>query len=937
MRITSLLVFLSFAMPAVTACGNRDAMTEKEFVAKASTYMEQGNFKAAEIELKNALLKNPKSAEARWMIGNVYLETWNGAGAEKELRRARDLGVSNTAVLPLLARALLMEGKRKAVLDLEIPPNLPPAARSQLLTSQGMAYLVTNDPLAADDLLAAEKAIMEAAQAGKDDDPYLKVAQARLAAAKGDLDGAAGILTATLKANSEYVPGWSFLGELQQFRGNAAEAEEAFSKAIALGSANPTDLFNRALVRIALKQFDGAAADIARLKKVYSGPRLNYVEGLLLFNQGKYGDAQPAFQETLAGEPSYWPAVFYAGVTEYLLGNTETGLNYLERVNAKSPDNLLVRRILASIRSKEKNFPVVEQLLKPVLAADPKDLLALNLMAQSLVQQHKQEQGVAYLKEVAALEPESAQARTNLGVALLSAGNTEEGITEIEKALVLEPGDEQTAKRAVLALIQAKAYDKALEIAAEYRDKSPKSASPYLLLGLAHLAKSEPDAASEAFQQALKLDPGNSSANSALAMIAIRSGKWDQSKDYYKDTIKAHPGDLSALVNLAMVEQMQGHTNEMRQLLETAVEHNPQALQPRLLLAKLYLGYNEPQKALSVLSPMREEHSRDGSLLGLLGEAQFNTGDFKAARSSLSDLAAMGSINSRAHLLLAESNLRLGNAADAAEEFKKVLALDDKNVQARLLLTQYQIANKSFEEAADNVRILKEQTTSSPEALILEGQLAEAKGEAANAQEAYQQAFKAQRTNINLLRLTSAEWQLGKREEAIKALEDWLKEYPKDNLTQLEVANRYLSIGKNPEAILAFKKVLEAAPNTVIALNNLAWLLKDTNPSDALRYSEKARAVAPNAPAVMDTAAVVLLSNGQALKAEAMINRAIDIEPENPTFTYHKAMILEASGRSNEARPLLERIVSTNQKFADRNEAQQLLEKVTAEEKKKKK
>jgi putative PEP-CTERM system TPR-repeat lipoprotein len=338
-----------------------------------------------------------------------------------------------------------------------------------------------------------------------------------------------------------------------------------------------------------------------------------------------------------------------------------------------------------------------------------------------------------------------------------------------------------------------------------------------------------------------------------------------------------------------------------------------------------------------MLSPMHEEHSRDGSLLGLLAESQFQTGDYKAARSSLTELAALGPMNSRAHIRLAESNHRLGNAADAAEELKKVLDLDNDNVQARLLLTRYQIANKSLEEATDNVRILKEQTKNSPEALILEGQLAEAKGELVKAEDAYQQAFKSQRTNLNLLHLTNVEWQLGKREEAIKVLKEWLKEYPKDNLTQLELANRYLSLGKNPEAIQAFKKVIEAAPNMVLALNNLAWLLKDSNPSEALQYAEKARVVAPNAPAVMDTTALVLLSNGQAQKAEATINRALDIEPNNPTFTYHKAMILEASGRGNEALPLLERIVNNNQKFAERDAAQQMLEKVTTEDKNRKK
>jgi predicted Zn-dependent protease len=72
--------------------------------------------------------------------------------------------------------------------------------------------------------------------------------------------------------------------------------------------------------------------------------------------------------------------------------------------------------------------------------------------------------------------------------------------------------------------------------------------------------------------------------------------------------------------------------------------------------------------------------------------------------------------------------------------------------------------------------------------------------------------------------------------------------------------------------------------------------------------------LAPNSPELMDTEALVLLSKGEPSKAEAMINRALDKAPGNSTLTYHKAMILETSGRGNEARPLLERILSTDQK-----------------------
>ena len=91
-------------------------------------------------------------------------------------------------------------------------------------------------------------------------------------------------------------------------------------------------------------------------------------------------------------------------------------------------------------------------------------------------------------------------------------------------------------------------------------------------------------------------------------------------------------------------------------------------------------------------------------------------------------MAALGPVNARAHLLLAESAARLGDTAEAVAQLKKVLHKDDKNVQARLLLARYQIAGKSFTEAADNIKLLKEQTKNNPAVLVLEGQLAEARG-----------------------------------------------------------------------------------------------------------------------------------------------------------------------------------------------------------------
>jgi tetratricopeptide (TPR) repeat protein len=67
-------------------------------VSKAQDLFDAGNYSAAEIELKNLLQADPNQAEARVLLGQIYLRGGNGAAAEKELRRALDIGADPAAL-----------------------------------------------------------------------------------------------------------------------------------------------------------------------------------------------------------------------------------------------------------------------------------------------------------------------------------------------------------------------------------------------------------------------------------------------------------------------------------------------------------------------------------------------------------------------------------------------------------------------------------------------------------------------------------------------------------------------------------------------------------------------------------------------------------------------------------------------------------------------
>jgi cytochrome c-type biogenesis protein CcmH/NrfG len=128
----------------LSGCG--ETLTDAEYLARARDYQEKGEINSSTIELKNALKVNLDNIEARWMLGNIYLDSGKGPAAEKELTRAMELGMAPEAVVVPLASALLLQNKFQEVLDLEVDyAALDSRVVATVWALQGHAYLGLNE------------------------------------------------------------------------------------------------------------------------------------------------------------------------------------------------------------------------------------------------------------------------------------------------------------------------------------------------------------------------------------------------------------------------------------------------------------------------------------------------------------------------------------------------------------------------------------------------------------------------------------------------------------------------------------------------------------------------------------------------------------------------------------------------------------------------
>src|SRR5512139_1203682 len=114
---------------ALAACSE----SPESLLNSAKGYLAKGDEKAAVIQLRSALQKNPDLAEARYLLGKSLIDTGDLAAAEKELRKALELKYPADLVVPTLARAMVADGQNKKAID--------EFAGTKVASPQGMAEL----------------------------------------------------------------------------------------------------------------------------------------------------------------------------------------------------------------------------------------------------------------------------------------------------------------------------------------------------------------------------------------------------------------------------------------------------------------------------------------------------------------------------------------------------------------------------------------------------------------------------------------------------------------------------------------------------------------------------------------------------------------------------------------------------------------------------
>lgn len=902
------------ALSIVTiSCGEQ--LTPEQHIARAQEYVQTSEYRAAVIELKNALKQDANSPKARQMLGNIYLSVGDGASAQKELQRAMELGVSESEILAPLGQAMLLSGQHQPLLErVKVVDGMAVAERSKVHAVRAEALIILGD---------REKALTElkSAKAADDQQVVTRIAWARFEGIRGNEAELRSWLAPLLSGEAQHPDAWSLLAAVEQGKGELELAEEGYTKSIELRGYVHIDYLKRALLKVQRTDYDGAKEDLNKLKK--GGVALaavGYAEGLIAYQQQDFESAQGILDKVLGTFESYPPARLYLGLTNYQLQNYISAEKNLEIYLATNPRHYQASLIYSATKVKLKKFSAAAEHLERMRLSSPDDYRVVSMLGNAQILSGQRDVGIKTLHHATTLKPDEASVHMQLGAALMQQGDSVIGRQELLKAIELDPELQQAEMALYMGYMRDKDYAKAISMAENLLKKQPDEISPKNLYALALMADGQKDKAVLQLQNGLKKHPGEPSIANNLALIYLQGGDMEKAYTTYRGVLEHNPDHLKTLLQLSVLSARLNRPKEVEEWLLKAVESNPDARAPRLLLASQYLKQVKATEALQLLQGVSQAEQEHPSYQLLKAKAKMEVGEERHAIRSLKQVITTEPKLTAAHFLLSQAYAKVGDSDAMRGSLEQTLELQPNHFPAAIALTRLSFMQKRKDEGLQRLEELKKRFPDNPDVKLLDARVTAATADFVGASDKLKNLLVDSPHSEVMIELANNQWRAGQREEAITGLELWRKDNPKDTRALLSLAQFYMGMERFTASIEVYQKVNELEPNNGAVLNNLAWLLRDSDVEQGVKHARKAHAMAPKNPFIKDTLGMLLVRQGKADEAVGLLREALDAQPENGEIKFNLAEAYIKTGQTSLAAPLLDDLETRklNQKAKDR-------------------
>jgi putative PEP-CTERM system TPR-repeat lipoprotein len=871
---------------AWSAAAAKDATT---YVKEAERYIGQGDLKAAEIQLRNAIREAPQDPVLRARLAEVYLQLGDSVAAEREARAARERNGNEADYLPVLADALLRQQKFANLIELVQPGNRDAVLESKVRTALGTAAAALGDRAKAETQLSeAVKLDPSAAR------PKIQLARLLSGTKPAEADK---LIDEVIAGNPRPAEALQIKGDMLRGRGDQDGAMRLFNEALKIDPKNVAAQLSRADINIALGKYKEADEDIDPILKADPNRFMaNYLRGLGLAKQEKYAEADRIFDRISSGFAGFLPGYYAQGVTKLKLGQYAQAEASLRKYLARVPDDITAARLIATAALQQQAAARAIAYLKPLVDKTQADAATLALLGNAYMADHKPDLALQQFQKAVALDPDNPTIKTQVGISQIDAGQGDQGLATLEQVFGTEAGASIAGPTLVIREILARRFDKAAEVAASLIQRDANNPIYHTLLGEVRAYQQDYSAAESAFRAALAINPDLTAATRDLAQVYAATGRADAARTLYDDLVAKNPDEASALLGLAdtyIAQQKWTEAIDAINRARTAARNDPS---PGLKLVRVYEMRQDWTSAKTVAAELAAQFPGDANILDTQGQAQLAAGDTNAAISSLKRAYQLApkSAPILSHYLASLGGVRY--FTEARGVLQEAVARDPRNSSLKADLIRVEGEISGVDAAVAQARAL---AMGDPENTIYDLVSAELYEKAGRNLEAIAVLEKAVAARPADEGLAIAQARLYNRSgDFLKAegvLAPRLRTDPESIAVGTAMAQQYLVTGRRQDAKKLFTDLVARRPNDVVALLGLAEIATtERNWPEATDYLNRARTAGPNDPAPW-----IALINLELLRQDWQnaATTVAQIAEQFPTNTN----VLDAKGRAQTA------------------------------------
>ena len=829
---------------------------------RGEIYLQQGQYKAAIIEAKNALQKAPLELTSNLLMARILLEIGQPQAALEQLKKIKGNREANYVLATaetfialtkynsaerLLEKneALLTSSNQIRYLDLFIQSQLGQANidKAQSLIQQ----ILTLEPAHAN----------------------AQVSLAIIAINKGDIPLAEQYLTNVLTENPENIKALLLRAKIARATNDLAGSENALT--IALNSLSTSDIMTsqRATILTSLAEVltqQGRNTEAMVYTRIVNDAlpgqiALNskFEDALGYLSTEQIDAAETLLEEILLAAPNYQPARQILGIIKYNRGEFEAANNYFaDTLDAETaPENATLAFAMTSLQlnDPERVLNLLEDQIDDISNAQ-----LLGIYGLAALSANQSEKGQQALHKALSIDPKLSRIRLILAKTYNFNGEIQLALQQLQTAYQVSPEDPLTQKALIRQYLSLDQRDNADKFVASLSEEHPDNASSQILIGSYQDFSGNSLAAIASLKRALKIEPENSEAMASLGALYIKTAQYLAATEHYRHVIKALPtlaiGYKGLFSSLELEDKKQQAIDEILAMAKTSAH-----IAPYSVLIEYYARNALFDSANEILTEAQQQFSEDSGMQQL---------QVKLAGAE------------------AQHAFQNGRLTRARQVASKGLQTKPDDTSLKTLLVEIEVAAQNFQKATELTSGLSENHGNL--AMLLSGKIATAQGEQSIALNHYQALWKLQPSNNLARRIYGNLIGQKKSADSTAFLVEWEERFP--NTIEILTAKSAVAIGNQnyPAAIMDINRAIKLQgrlPSPAL-LNNLAWAyLQTDNFLAAEQHSSRAYAIAPKIAEIADTYGWVLLKAGKHDKAKEILEIASNLAPGNAEIASH--------------------------------------------------